>query len=84
MKFSPLLILLLCFSALSTTAQKKIIAGTIRDEHSEEPVPFASILFKGSPIGQFTDVAGNFSFHLDSWPSDTLEITCVGYQPCYL
>jgi hypothetical protein len=81
MKFSPLLILLLCLAALSTRAQKKIIAGTIRDEHSEEPVPFASILFKGSSVGQFTDAGGNFSFHLDSWPSDTLEITCVGYQP---
>ncbi len=81
MRFCPLLFLVLCLAALPSFAQKKIIAGTIQDEHSEEPVPFASIQFKGSTVGQFTDSAGHFLFHLDNWPSDTLQITCVGYQP---
>ena len=62
-------------------AQKKIISGTVKDGHSEERVPFASVSFRGSTVGKLTDSAGMFSFYLNSWPSDTLEITSVGYQP---
>ena len=28
-----------------------------------------------------SDTAGSFLFTLNHWPSDTLEVTCVGYQP---
>jgi hypothetical protein len=61
-------------------AQKKKISGSVRDAHSDEPIPFASVYFKGTTTGQLTDSAGTFSFVLDKWPSDTLEITCVGYK----
>lgn len=81
MKIILLLSIALFFSVLSIDAQKKIIAGTIKDEHSEEPVPFASIRFKNTSVGQYTDSSGAFAFHLENWPSDTLEISCVGYQP---
>src|SRR5258706_850852 len=80
MKFIFLFLILAGFSAI-TQAQKKIMSGIIKDEHSEEGVPFASIQFKNTPVGRYTDSSGKFSFHLDSWPSDTLLITCVGYQP---
>jgi hypothetical protein len=33
-------------------------------------------LYRGS-----TDSAGFFLVRVDKWPSDTLQITCVGYQP---
>ncbi len=62
-------------------AQLKIISGLIRDSHSEEVIPFASVSFKNSTVGKLSDSAGSFTFYLDKWPSDTLEITCVGYQP---
>ncbi len=32
-------------------------------------------------MGKLTDSAGSFTFYFNDWPSDTLEITCVGYQP---
>jgi len=67
------------FSA--ATAQQKIIRGVVQDSHSEERIPFASVSFKNTTVGKLTDSAGAFSFHLNDWPSDTLEITCVGYQP---
>ncbi|MFI5129577.1 MAG: DUF5686 family protein [Chitinophagales bacterium] len=79
MKFIVLFWVLFGFSA--SMAQKKVISGTIKDEHSEEGVPFASVQFKNTTIGRFTDSSGNFSLQLDNWPSDTLVITCVGYQP---
>lgn len=65
------------------SGQKKRISGTVKDAHSEERIPFASVHFKNATIGKLTDSAGSFSFYLNSWPSDTLEITCVGYQPFY-
>jgi hypothetical protein len=73
----------LSFLILSVVAysQKKIISGQIKDSHSEEPVPFASVYFNGSTEGMLSDSSGSFLFSLNHWPSDTLVITCVGYQP---
>ncbi|MCX8019817.1 MAG: DUF5686 and carboxypeptidase regulatory-like domain-containing protein [Chitinophagaceae bacterium] len=62
-------------------AQFVIIQGKVLDAASEEPVPFASVSFKGTTTGKLSDSSGAFRFVLGSWPSDTLEITCVGYQP---
>lgn len=76
-------ILSLVCLALSAPAQKKI-SGLVRDEHSEEGIPFASVQFKNSNIGGLTDSSGAFSLYVDKWPSDTLEISCVGYQPFQL
>lgn len=72
---------LLALATVQATAQTKIIHGLVRDAHSEEPVPFASVLFKNSTTGKLTDSSGQFSFYLAKLPSDTLLITCVGYQP---
>lgn len=62
-------------------SQRKLISGNVRDILSDEPVPFASVSFPGSTVGGLTDSSGNFSFTLDNWPSDSLLITSVGYQP---
>jgi Family of unknown function (DUF5686)/CarboxypepD_reg-like domain len=83
MKFIPCFIFFFVFgfSVLHTSAQKKLISGVVKDEHSEEGVPFASVQFKNTSTGRLTDSSGAFSFYLDQWPSDTIIITCVGYQP---
>ena len=62
-------------------SQRKILAGVVKDAHSEEPIPFASLQFINSTIGKLSDSSGTFEFNLANWPSDTLEVTCVGYQP---
>ena len=62
-------------------SQQKIIHGVARDSNSEERIPFASVQFKNTTYGKSTDSSGSFHFHLSEWPSDTLEISCVGYQP---
>ena len=62
-------------------SQRKILAGVVKDAHSDEPIPFASLQFINSTVGKLSDSSGTFSFYLAHWPSDTLEITCVGYQP---
>jgi len=77
--------LVLLFALLAivsiATAQEKIIRGIAQDSQSEERIPFASVSFKNTTVGKLTDSSGTFSFYLNDWPSDTLEITCVGYQP---
>lgn len=79
-----ILSLLLLGSSLTVTGQTKSITGILKDAHSEEPIPFASIRFKATTVGKLSDSSGSFSFYLKEWPSDTLEITCVGYQPFFL
>jgi len=75
------LAILLSLLHLSSFGQRKIIAGTVIDSNSEEPIPFASVSFKNTTVGKLTDSAGHFVFDLSNWPSDTLTLTCVGYQP---
>lgn len=79
--YKPLLLAIFLFSSVFIFAQTKIIHGIAQDSHSEERIPFASVSFKNSTIGKLTDSSGAFTFYLNEWPSDTLEITCVGYQP---
>jgi hypothetical protein len=76
-----LFLAVLLFVSFVPKAQQKILTGVIKDSHSEEKIPFASISFKNTTIGKLSDSAGTFSFYLRQWPSDTIEITCVGYQP---
>lgn len=79
-----LLLLFTSFFLQSVHAQHKYIRGIVKDAHSDEPVPFASVTFPHTSTGDLTDSTGSFAFRLDAWPSDTLSITCVGYQPFLL
>src|SRR5688500_3801423 len=62
------------------SGQNVILRGVVKDVHSDERIPFASIQFKKSGSGKLTDSVGNFAFSLNEWPNDTLEVTYVGYQ----
>src|ERR1044071_9529364 len=74
--FLPLLLIV----SLCTSAQNKVLKGSIRDQHSGEQVPFASVYFKKSGIGKLADSAGQFIFHFAEWPKDTLQISFVGFK----
>ena len=74
------LLLVLLFLASTSFAQNKVLKGTIKDQHSSEPIPFASVRFQKSGLGKLADSSGSFVFQLENWPLDTLEITSVGYQ----
>ncbi|MEO5997458.1 MAG: DUF5686 family protein [Chitinophagaceae bacterium] len=72
-----------CFFAsafLSLHAQQKIIRGHIKDDLNDERIPFASVQFMKAGVGKLSDSAGNFRFAFNSWPSDTLIVTYVGYR----
>jgi hypothetical protein len=81
--FNAVILSAICAVAFSTYthAQNVIVRGVVKDIHSDERIPFASIQFKKSGIGKLTDSVGTFAFSLNEWPKDdTLEVTYVGYQ----
>jgi hypothetical protein len=80
----PFLLTCFVFAVFIASAQRKTISGVIMDSHSEERIPFASVSFKNSTIGKLSDSSGSFYFNLSNWPSDTLQISCVGYQPFFI
>ena len=78
---NALLLFLFILLTASAIGQGKFISGQVQDASSEEKIPFASVKFGSSTVGKLTDSAGNFRFSVNNWPSDSLLITCVGYQP---
>lgn len=79
-----LLFFTLIFLAQFAGAQRKQISGTVKDSHSDEPVPFASVSFLRTTVGTLTDTSGGFHLSMEHWPADSLVFTCVGYQPFVL
>lgn len=76
-----LILFFLCFLLFASqlTGQVKIIEGRIKDQHSEETVPFASVRFIISGTGRLADSSGAFMIRAAA-ENDTLEVTSVGYQ----
>src|SRR5215831_4925570 len=66
----------------SAKAQVKILKGVILDKQSDEPIPYASAVFKKSGIGVLSDSLGKFTMTLPQLPvGDTLQVNNVGYKP---
>lgn len=80
MKGIWLCVLSMLISTASLNAQVRTIRGLVKDTHSDETIPFASIQFKGSGFGKLTDSSGHFSITLNRWLSDTLIISYAGFE----
>lgn len=72
-----MLMLGLCVSGFS---QSKILRGFVRDDHSDESIPFATVSFSGTRNAKLCDSAGRFKFTLSKWPSDTLVVSYAGFE----
>jgi hypothetical protein len=73
--------LLLCLLFIQPGyGQSILLKGVIKDAHSDERIPFASMEFRFEKSGKLSDSAGQFAFRFDRWPNDTLIVTYVGYQ----
>ena len=77
--FFIIVVSLCLFRSLPALSQTKVFKGAVKDMHSDERIPFASMKFRKSGGGRLSDSAGNFAFRYTDWPQDTLEITYVGY-----
>ena len=76
-----LLFLVVLLNFLFVSAQKGSIVGKITDKESnDEPLPFATVVIKGTTTGTVTDLDGLFQIPDLSPGEYTLRITFVGYD----
>lgn len=74
-----LLLLLLSLIDTSVFAQGRTITGTVTDQLTNETLPGASIVVKGTTKGVSTDINGKFSLTIA--PTDLiLEVSFIGYE----
>lgn len=71
------LFLLLLFCSISAFSQH-VIKGKVTDSQTGDPIPFASVLLKGTTIGISTDFEGNYTLEVKSL-SDSISANYLGY-----
>jgi hypothetical protein len=82
MKFFALSVLFFAFSFSSLKAQ--LLVGSVKDK-DEKAVSFVNIGIPAKAFGIITDENGNFEFKQTSEKdTDTMQVSCIGYQTIYL
>ena len=74
--FGLLALLLICLPA---AAQNTLVRGTVLDYETNEPVPFANVVFPRTSIGTITDFDGTFEIQTVQ-RVDSIKATYLGYQ----
>ena len=75
-----LTLLLTIFGLQNTQAGNVIYQGFIKDSISGEALPFASVIYKGTPFGTEADLQGFYILETDALKSDKLEFSYLGYK----
>ncbi len=70
---------LLFFFTIAARAQTTTISGTVRNSTNKEPVPFVTVVIKGTGSGTYTDEKGNFKLTTSRAFPLTLEFTSIGF-----
>ena len=73
-------ILLLLACCLSATAQTTKVRGRVTDAETGEPIPFAGIFFKGTTVGQTTDLDGYYNLETRNADAHILVCQLLGYD----
>jgi hypothetical protein len=68
----------LCFITLH--AQQYKLSGVVKDIHSQEIIPFATIQFVGTNTGIVSNGEGKYQFELNAIPADSLLVRVMGYN----
>lgn len=71
------LFLVMAFFCLQSFAQKQAITGLVTSAEDGTPLPFASVVIKGTTIGTSTDFDGKFSLEASS--EDVLVFSLIGF-----
>lgn len=74
-----LFILLFLVSEVVWAQRGYTISGKVFNAETKEPIPFASVLLKGTRVGANTDFDGNYSLTTDK-PADSLLVVYIGYK----
>lgn len=71
---------LFLLAMLSANAQQlTVIKGKVTDAATNEPIPFANVVFKGSAVGTSTDFNGFFKISTKN-AKDSLSVIFMGYK----
>jgi TonB-dependent starch-binding outer membrane protein SusC len=74
-----LLLMFLTVAGMTVFSQERSISGTVSDRSSNESLPGASVVIKGTTIGSITDIDGKFSFKIPAG-DQILVFSYVGYE----
>lgn len=74
MKQFLLTMLLVLTTSLTAMAQ---VTGTVKDADTDEGLPAATVMEKGTTNGTSTDVNGEFSINVDE--GEILKVSFIGY-----
>jgi len=78
--YSKLFIILLLLAINGTVqAQTTVVSGTITDAESNEAVPYANVVFKGTSIGAISDTNGHYQISARLALS-AMQVSAVGYK----
>jgi hypothetical protein len=71
------LMMVMCFAALNTYAQNIIVKGTITDATNGAPVPFASVVVKGTSV--WTTSQSDGTYEIESPANGVISVAILGY-----
>jgi len=74
-----MLLLLLAIAGTVVFGQERSITGSVSDRSTNESLPGASVLVKGTTIGSITDIDGKFTLMAPSTES-ILVVSYIGYE----
>ncbi|MCK9398630.1 MAG: TonB-dependent receptor [Bacteroidales bacterium] len=77
--FKSMLLLLLAIAGTAVFGQERSISGSVSDRSTNESLPGATVLIKGTSNGAITDMDGKFSLMVPPG-ENTLVISFVGYE----
>ena len=75
--YQYIIVLIACFLPGIASAQEITIKGVVTDEISEEGVPGATVVVKGTTKGTVTDFDGNYSIEVEE--DAILSVSFIGY-----
>ena len=73
-----ILLLSIAFIPVSSAARNVTVRGVVRDSLTREPIPYASVLLKGTDRGVLTDDNGCYTI-VTTLPFDSVMGSSLGY-----
>ncbi|MDR2147456.1 MAG: TonB-dependent receptor [Tannerella sp.] len=73
------ILILLAWCGLGAIQAQTVVKGIVTEEENGEPIPFASIVVKGTTIGTATDMDGNYSLETPAGAT-VLQFSYLGMQ----
>lgn len=71
--------LFFCLNLFSQVSDKTVIKGLVTDALTGYPMPYVSVLLKGTTVGTLTDNSGKYHIETTT-PATTISFSFIGYQ----